>query len=85
MIVGGGSYPVSTVANATWVEDEYAPTLAQITFILSQAPVDSLSLSFLVNGVRTDESVDWTRSGQTITWLNTYTLVVGDVVHAHYK
>lgn len=60
--VGGGGSP--------WVEDEFDPTNGQVTFIISQAPTDANSLTFLVNGVVSDDVTDYTISGQTITWLD---------------
>jgi hypothetical protein len=69
-----------------WKEDEFIATNGQVTFILSAAPQDGVTLSFLVNGVRTNETEDWIRSGQTITWQNNeYVLAAGDIVHAHYR
>lgn len=60
--VGGGHSP--------WTEDEFVPTNGQITFILSLAPTDLVSLEFIVNGVHFDDATDYTVSGTTVTWLN---------------
>lgn len=69
-----------------WKDDEFIATNGQVTFILSAAPQDGVSLSFLVNGVRANETEDWVRSGQTITWQNNeFVLAAGDLVHAHYR
>ena len=52
-----------------WVQDEYVPFLGQFTFILTAAPLDLESLTFMVNGVAYDDVSDFTVSGVTITWL----------------
>lgn len=69
-----------------WNQEEWTPTLGQVTFILSQAPSDVTSVVFLVNGIATDDVTEWTISGQTITWLNTYySLDSNDKVIVRYK
>lgn len=76
---------VAVAGSANFIEDEFTPTLGQITFILSQAPTDLDSLAFLVNGVHYDDTVDFTVSGTTVTWLNTpFSLDTTDKVHARY-
>jgi hypothetical protein len=76
---GGGGH-------SAWTEDEFSPTPAQVTFILSQAPTDSESIVFVVNGVIADDVVDYTVSGQTVTWLNTnFVMEAGDVVAIRYQ
>ena len=69
-----------------WVEDEFSPTNGQITLILSSVPTDPDSFSLQVNGLTYDDVTDYTRSGVTVTWLNTdFTLESGDKVVARYK
>ena len=76
--IGGAGNP--------WVEDEYTPTNGQVTFILSQAPADANSLVFLANGVAADDGVDYTRSGQTITWTdNWFVMDTSDKVLIRYQ
>lgn len=76
--VGGAGNP--------WVEDEFTPTNGQVTFILSQAPTDANSLVFLANGVAADDGVDYTRSGQTITWTdNWFVMDTSDKVLIRYQ
>jgi hypothetical protein len=74
------------LVGAGWNVDEYTPTAAQVTFILSQAPTDVASLQFITNGVEADEAGDYTVSGVTVTWLNTnYVMENTDLVHIRYK
>lgn len=69
-----------------WNEDEFIATLGQITFILSQAPIDSVSLTVGVNGLKYDDTSDFTVSGTTVTWLNTlFSMDAGDQVIIRYK
>lgn len=69
-----------------WKEEEWTPTSGQVTFILSQAPADPKSTAFYVNGNLTDETGEWSISGQNITWLDTlYTLQPDDHVVIRYK
>ena len=69
-----------------WIEDEFTPTVAQVTFIISQAPSDPTSLTFVVNGVAADETIDYALSGTTITWLNTpYAMETTDLVVVRYR
>lgn len=68
-----------------WIEDEFVATLAQVTFILSQAPRDLDSLQVLVNGILYDDIVDYTLSGTTLTWLNTpFAMDAGEQVLIRY-
>lgn len=74
---GGGGAP--------WVEDEFSPAGGQVTFILSQAPSDSDSLMMIVNGIVYDDGVDYTVSGQTLTWLAAaFAMESGDKVLIRY-
>lgn len=69
-----------------WVEDEFTATPAQVTFILSQAPIDAVSLTFHVNGVLYDDVTDFSISGTTITWLDTaFVMSAGDKIHIRYQ
>ena len=81
--------PQEAAANSAgnvWSEDEFIATLGQVTFILTQAPLDSVSLTVTVNGVTYDDTSDYTVSGTTVTWLNTlFSMDVGDQVLIRYK
>jgi hypothetical protein len=68
-----------------WNEDEFVPTFGQVTFILSQPPIDLASLEFYVNGVLYDDVTDYTVSGTTITWLNPFVLKTKDKVIIRYQ
>lgn len=73
-------------AGGTWKEDEYVPTVGQVSFSLSQSPQDTNSVFFVINGVIYDDTADYTVSGQTVTWLNTsFSLEITDVVIIKYK
>lgn len=73
-------------SGAPWVEDEFSPTNGQVTFILSQAPTDANSVVFLANGVAADDGVDYTRSGQTITWTDVWFVMdTSDKVLVRYQ
>lgn len=75
---GGGGLP--------WFEDESTPTIGQVTFILSTAPTDALSLTMRVNGAAYDNGIDYTVSGVTVTWLNLdFTMETTDKVHLRYQ
>ena len=77
---------VDATVGPPWREDEFAPTNGQITFIMSQAPTDVLSVNFLVNGVRADDIDDYTVSGVTITWLNNlFAMETTDQVVVRYR
>lgn len=73
-------------ADSAWVEDEYTPTSGQVTFVLSQAPVDANSLVFMVNGVISDDVTDYAVSGLNVTWLdNLFVMGTTDKVLIRYK
>lgn len=75
---GGGGAP--------WVEDEFVPTLGQVTFVLSSVPTDLNSISLHVNGIAYDDVTDYTVSGTTLTWLNTpFSLETTDKLLARYQ
>lgn len=77
---------ISGTANLLWVEDEFVPTLGQVTFILSAAPLDPNSFSLHINGVVYDDGLDFTVSGTTLTWLNTpFSLDATDKLLARYQ
>ena len=82
----GGFTLVDTPSGAPWLEDAFTPTLGQITFILSQAPTEPISLMMNVNGVEVEETADYTLSGVTLTWLNTeFSMETSDGVVIQYK
>ncbi len=67
------------------VVDEFTTTAAQISFSLSQNPIDLDSLAFFVEGIRYDDVVDYTISGQNVTWTNNaFVMEAGDKVHIKY-
>jgi hypothetical protein len=71
---------------APWLEDVFVPTLGQVTFILSQIPTDPTALSLHANGIEALETVDYTLSGLTLTWLNTeFSFDTTDGVVIQYK
>jgi len=76
----------SAGSGAAWYQDEFTPSNGQVTFILSQAPVDTISVEFYVNGVLVDDVTDFTISGTTVTWLDTeYTMATTDKVIIRYQ
>ena len=76
----------NTGSISTWTEDEFTPTLGQVTFILSVAPTDLDSFSLHVNGIIYDDVADYTVSGTTLTWLNTpFSLETTDQLIAKYQ
>jgi len=70
-----------------WAQEEFTPTAAQITFIISSLPADAISVELYVNGVLYDEGAgaDYVRSGQTITWLNPFVLKTTDQMIVRYQ
>ncbi len=81
-----GTFDSPTTGSDTWKKDEFVPTAAQVTFILGQAPQDSNSIIFEVNGVIVDDVSDFTVSGVTVTWLNTnYVMATTDKVIIRYQ
>lgn len=71
--------------HAAWVQDEFTATAAQVSFILSGAPSEALSLTFNVNGIDYDDVVDYTISGSTVTWTNAaFVMEAGDKVIVRY-
>jgi hypothetical protein len=84
---GAGSFTlIDTPTGAAWLEDTYVPTLGQVTFILSQAPTEPVSVSLHANGIEAVETVDYTLSGTTLTWLNTeFSFETDDGVVIQYK
>jgi hypothetical protein len=81
----GSQWIADDTQHREWKEDEFEPTAAQITFILSQGPEDTTSVFFIINGVTYDDQSDYSVSGQTVTWLNTLFLMeVGDKVIIKY-
>jgi hypothetical protein len=76
----------SKPGHLVWTDDKFTPTLGQVTFILSKAPIDPSSLRFFVNGVRSDDPSDYTVSGVTVTWLDTlYIMDPTDLVVISYQ
>lgn len=69
-----------------WSEEEFTPSLGQVTFILSNVPEDPVSLELKVNGVAADSGVEYSISGVTITWLNVnFSLGTADLVTVRYQ
>jgi hypothetical protein len=84
--LGGTRWVDRPSGSATWLEDAYTPTLGQVTFILSQTPTEPISLSLHANGIEAVETVDYTLSGLTLTWLNTeFSFETDDGVVIQYK
>ena len=76
---------VTTTALAPWSEDEFIPTLGQVSFTLTTAPTDTASFELHVNGLAYDDVDDYILSGQTLTWLNAlFALAPGDKLLARY-
>lgn len=76
---------IANAATANMKEDEFTPTLGQVSFILSEAPGDLESLKFIVNGIEYDRDVDYNISGVTITWLDVpFTMETDDKVIVRY-
>ena len=83
---GNEQIEISGGAAALWTEDEFAPGLGQVSFILTSAPADPDSFSLHVNGVVYDDTADYTVSGTTLTWLNTlFSLDGSDKLLARYQ
>lgn len=80
---GGGA----GTGHLPWAQDEFTPTLGQVTFIITALPADVVSIELYVNGVLYDEGVgaDYTVSGTTITWLNPFILKPKDLVTVRYQ
>lgn len=81
-IVGGSGITVSATEGSPdsitialdgelWYEDEYDPDNDQITFTLTNAPTNTNSVFFIINGVVYDDVESYNVSGQTVTWTNT--------------
>ncbi len=70
-----------------WAQEDFTPTLGQVSFIVSNLPKDVVSIEFYVNGVLYEEGVgaDYVVSGATITWQNTFVLRPKDVVIVRYQ
>jgi hypothetical protein len=69
-----------------WLEDTFTATAGQVSFILSQAPKDPVSVNLVVNGVDYEKPSDYVVSGTSLTWLNTlFTLEAGDRLLVRYK
>lgn len=78
--LGGGG------GHTAWNEDEFTPTAGQVTFIISQAPTDSVSLEFFINGALADDIGDYTVSGTNVTWLEAnYSMETTDLVTIRYQ
>jgi len=77
---GGGAGPVPQQ-----IEEEITPTAGQVSFTLSWPPVSGPAVDFLVNGVDYEQDVDFSVSGQNLTWLNVpFSLEPGDHVTIRY-
>lgn len=86
LVLGGNADPLHTHVASDKIEDEFAPTNGQVTFILSQAPNDLPGLLMLINGLPQDRGVDFAVSGVTVTWFNTtHTIEATDKVVFTYR
>jgi hypothetical protein len=86
VINGSGLASTSYVdERTTWCEDEFVPTLNQITFTLSHSPKFPTSVFFIINGVVYDDSLDYVVNGLTITWTNnSFHITASDTVIIRY-
>jgi len=77
----------NSFAGSTWEKDSFTSGVGQVTFILSQAPVDPNSIVLDVNGTAYEGGgIDYTVSGVTVTWLNTqFALDIGDRIVVRYR
>ncbi len=74
---GGGGTPEQELSTVL--------TNGQTSFTLTNEPLDSTTVMMFVNGFKQIYGIDYTGSGQTITWLNTdYTLETTDKVEFWY-
>lgn len=72
-------------AHLPWMVDEYTPTPGQITFIITQIPVDFDSIELFVNGVEYEKDTHYTQSGLNVTWLDSFVLKPADKVTIRYQ
>lgn len=75
---------VDSQIGASWIEDEFTPTNGQVSFTLSQAPIDLDTVTVHVNGVLYDDGADFSVSGAILTWLNTFVLATTDKMIVRY-
>jgi hypothetical protein len=66
------------------VRDDFTPTANQTAFTLSQQPTEPATVTVYVNGVAYRPTFDFTTSGLTVTWLNTFPLTPDDGVSVLY-
>lgn len=66
----GNTWAQTGLQPSQYTEEKFTPTLGQVTFLLANAPADDVTVDFLVNGNDYNQGVDFSVSGQTVTWLN---------------
>jgi len=69
---------------ATQIQESVLATAAQTTFTLSNTPFQASGVLMYVNGVKLRYAVDYTVSGNTVTYLDTPALEVDDEVEFWY-
>ena len=67
-----------------WVREIFLATNGQISFVLPSVATDTDSYVLTVNGIEYVRNTDFTISGTTLTWLNTFVLKLGDRVMITY-
>jgi hypothetical protein len=68
-----------------FTEQQFVALVGQTSFVLSAPPTDPDAVLLVVNGIVYSETLDWTRIGATITWLDNFTLAAGDNVVVKYR
>lgn len=78
--------PIQTQAgHLPWLEDEFTPTLGQVTFVATQLAADTVSKEFYLNGVLQDDGLNYSVSGATFTWIGSDSLDSEDKVIIRYQ
>jgi hypothetical protein len=86
-VPGPGIAQIVITAGGGDPEQEHITVLSngQTSFTLSNEPIDSTTVMMFINGFKQIYGIDYTGSGQVITWLNTdYTLETTDKVEFWY-
>lgn len=69
---------------AEQVQESFAVTNGQTVFTLSDTPLDGTAVLLFINGSKQQYSSNYTVSGTTLTWTNSFSLVVADKVEVWY-
>lgn len=69
---------------AEQVQESFAVTNGQTIFTLSDTPLDDTAVLLFINGSKQEYSSNYTVSGTTLTWANSFSLVVADKVEVWY-